>query len=556
MSEAWKNWEGQVVDLRFPLRRLLGESNHSAVFETVRADQGGAKAAIKLIAASGNAAEEQLRRWRQVARISQPNILSLYHYGKCQLGGLDLLFAVMEFADETLGEILPQRALSAEEARQMLEPVLGGLVFLHQQGLVHGDIQPANIFAVGDTIKLSSDTIRPISQSSAGTAPGISDDARPSARGSVEPAGDIYSLGITIVQALTQRSPFDAGSSLGQTAEPLPAPFADIVLHALHPDPQLRWTAADIAVKLNPALSVAAASLAAPSRPAPAAAKSETKQERTAPKSTAAATAVPTRPPVAAGPPTAIPLSPVAPLAKQARTGAPQASSLLRYAVPIAVAVILLLMASRVFHRNAGSSASDATIAKSAPGPRAVEAKSATPATAPPQSSKGTAPASHPVENAAPKAAPAKIPAPEVAAAVPAAALEQKPAAVASETSDKVEAQPTAMRAETRAPASAPSASPEILQQVLPDVSQKALSTIHGAVRLTIRAQVDAEGKVADAQLETPSGSSFFNDLALKAARRWQFQPSESASHGTPRAYLLRFQFTQAGPKASATPAN
>jgi TonB family protein len=61
---------------------------------------------------------------------------------------------------------------------------------------------------------------------------------------------------------------------------------------------------------------------------------------------------------------------------------------------------------------------------------------------------------------------------------------------------------------------------------------------------------------VADATLESPSGSSFFNDLALKAARRWQFQPSEGASDATSRAYLLHFQFTQAGPKASVTPAH
>jgi len=108
------------------------------------------------------------------------------------------------------------------------------------------------------------------------------------------------------------------------------------------------------------------------------------------------------------------------------------------------------------------------------------------------------------------------------------------------------------MRSATRAAATAPAVSPEVLQQVLPDVSQKALSTIHGVVRLTIRAQVDGEGKVADTQLESPSGSSFFNDSALKAARKWQFQPSESADA---RAYLLHFEFRPSGPRATAAPA-
>jgi len=547
MSEAWKKWEGQVVDGRFPLRQLLGESSHSAVFLTERLDQGGAKAAIKLMAASGSAAEEQLLRWRRIARLTHPHILALYHYGRCQLDGLDLLFAVVEFADETLAEILPQRALSPEEARQMLEPVVDGLVFLHQQGLVHGDIQPANIFAVGDTIKLSSDTVRPISGSGgAASSLHLAADARPSARGSVEPAGDIYSLGITIVQALTQRSPFDAGSSLGQAAEPLPAPFADIVVHALHPDVQLRWTAADIAARLNPAASVAAAASASVSVPQRAAAKIEPPPGRTAPISVASIP--PARQRVAAGSPTAIPLSPVAPLPKKAGTGAPRTSFLLRYAAPIAVAIILLFMASRVFRRSSGSSASDSTIAKSAPVTRNVEAKTSKPpasqstVAAPPAESRST-------EHAAAQPAHAVVPAPEVAAPTPTSIPEGKSPVLASEAGEKPEAAPATMRSATRAAAGASAVSPEVLQQVLPDVSQKALSTIHGVVRLTIRAQVDGEGKVADAQLESPSGSSFFNDSALKAARKWQFQPSESADA---RAYLLHFEFRASGPKATA----
>ena len=552
MSEAWKNWEGQVVDNRFPLRQLLGESGHSAVFLTERLDRGGAKAAIKLVAAGGSAAEERLLRWRQVARLSHPNILPLYHYGKCQLGGLDLLFAVMEFADETLAEILPQRALSAEEARQMLEPALSGLVFLHQQGLVHGDIQPANIFAVGETIKLSSDTIRSISASGTDPSLHVTPDARPSEHGSVEPAGDIYSLGITIVQALTQRSPFDAGTSLGQAAEPLPAPFADIVAHALHPDAQLRWTAADIAARLNPA-AMAAAAASTPIAPQRAPAKSEPKQERPAPGTTA--TTPPARPRVAAESPISVPLSPVTPLAKQARSGPPQTSSLLRYAAPIAVAVILLFMASRVFHRGGGSSAADSTIAKSAPVLPAAAATSAKPSAPAPQSTTvAPPPQSRPAEHVVTQPAPKKVPASRVAAAAPAKVPAQKSPVLASNASDKPEAAPVTMRSETRPAVSASSASPEVLQQVLPDVSQKALSTIHGTVRLTVRAQVDAQGKVADAQLATPSGSTFFNDLALKAARRWQFQPSDSAGSAAARAYLLRFEFTQGGPKASLTP--
>jgi eukaryotic-like serine/threonine-protein kinase len=537
MSEAWKKWEGQVVDGRFPLRQLLGESDHSAVFGTERMDRGGAKAAIKVVALSGSAAEEQLERWRGVARLSHANVLPLYHSGRCRLGEMDFVFAVMEFADETLAEILPQRALSTEEARQMLVPVLDALVFLHQQGLAHGDIQPANILAVGETIKLSSDTIRPVA---------IGTTGKSSAGGSAEPASDVYSLGTTIVQALTQRSPGDPGASLSDTAGPLPAPFDEFLRHCLDPDPQLRWTAAEIAAGLNPATAAAAAASARARQqkklPEVATAKSDAKHERTATERAAAPSLA--RTPAAVSSPAAVPLSPVAPPAKQVRTAA-QSPSLLRWAVPIAVAAILLLMASRVFHRSSLPSTTDATAAKPASGPEVVEAKAPMVSTPAPRSNKVVP-------------LPAESRSADYGAAQPPALKAQigpkKPAEPASQKASEPEPAPAALRSEVRSASAGTSRRADVVQQVLPDVSEKALSTIHGAVRLTIRAQVDAAGKVADAQVESPSGSSFFNELALKAARRWQFAPRDATSVDATRVYLLHFEFTQGGAKASATP--
>jgi TonB family protein len=563
MSEAWKQWEGQVIDSRFPLRQLLGESSHSAVFATERLDRGGAKAAIKLVAASGAAAEAQLARWRQVARLSHPNILPLYHYGRGRLGELELLFAVMEFADETLAEILPQRALSAGETRQMLENVIGALAYLHQQGLVHGDIQPANILAVGENIKLSSDTLRPIQEASGGTGhTGGATDSRPAASGSVEPAGDIYSLGIMLVQTLTQHSPFDAGTSLGHAAEPLPAPFDDIVLHALHPDPQLRWTAADIAARLKPeavkagARSVAASAATAGSAPA-ASAATMAGTAVAAPKTkqpAAKEVVVQVKSARAAGAaPAAVPLSPVAPLPQNARAGGPS-GSLLRYAGVIAAAAVLLFVATRVFRRGTDSPAKTAPATSQSVGVPQPEKAKATPAPKPaatpaPESSK-EAPRTEP--NSAPQQTASKA----AAASVPETSGKQpvlKATGATPEVVPTTEASPAALRSEVRSRPAA-SSNPEVLQQVLPEISQKALSTIHGTVRLTVRVQVDGAGKVSDAEMDSPSGSTFFNDLAMKAARKWQFQPVDAPPDAN-RSYLLRFEFTQAGATASVTPA-
>jgi TonB family protein len=553
MSEAWKQWEGRSVDSRFPLRQLLGASSHSAVFLTERADRGGTKAAIKLVAATGAAADEQIARWRDSARLSHPNLLSLYHYGRTRLGDLELVFVVMELADETLAEILPNRALTTDETKQMLQPVLDALTFLHQRGLVHGDIQPSNILAVGETIKLSSDTVRPAHNLGNGARPRGSLDSRPASAGSVEPAGDIYSLGVTLTQALTQRSPFDSGASLGHAAQPLQPPFDDIVLHALHPDPQLRWTAADIAVRLNPAIADAPASpVNLPAAPPektvkPASAVPEAPAAKAAPKKqrdskAASAPVAATKAPAREVAPTSVPLSPVEPLRRSSGSG-----SLLRYAVVIGVAALVLFFVSRGLRRGESNGEPSAVLAeKTPPPPVAREASPAPPIEKVP----AKVAESRPAPQAAVEKPVPKPPAPAVATLK--REPEVKPAPeVKAAASEPPPVAPIAMKSEVKT-ISAGGGGPDVLQQVLPDISEKALATIHGKVRLTVRVQADASGKVNDAQLASPSGSSFFNDAALKAAKKWQFQPADAASSDA-RSYVLEFIFTAAGPKASAS---
>jgi hypothetical protein len=49
IAAARENWEGQLVDGRFPLLRCLGSSEHSVVFLTELPGQESQKAAIKLV---------------------------------------------------------------------------------------------------------------------------------------------------------------------------------------------------------------------------------------------------------------------------------------------------------------------------------------------------------------------------------------------------------------------------------------------------------------------------------------------------------------------------
>src|ERR1043166_2672962 len=124
MYKAWEQWQGQVVNGVFPLVEYLGGGERSAVFLTEDTLRKNQKAAIKLALEDSENAELQLARWQLAAGLSHPHLLGLFSMGRCQLGDRELLYLVMEYAEENLSQVLAQRPLTTEEARDMLEPVL------------------------------------------------------------------------------------------------------------------------------------------------------------------------------------------------------------------------------------------------------------------------------------------------------------------------------------------------------------------------------------------------------------------------------------------------
>ena len=268
MSEAAKQWTGKIVEGIFPLREYLGGSDHSAVFSTEIGEGTPQKAAIKLYPADPATADLQLSSWESAAQLSHANLLRLFRSGRCRIDGNDLLYLVMEFAEEDLSQILPQRALTAEETRDMLGPVLDALQYLHGKGFVHGDLKPANILATGDRLKLSSDAISRIGEAQSASRRAGAYDPPEAISGSLTPAGDVWSLGTTLVEVLTQKLP---EWQPGPNREPLvpaniPAPFQEIARECLRLEPDRRIRITEIGERLNPraVAATAAASTAIP----------------------------------------------------------------------------------------------------------------------------------------------------------------------------------------------------------------------------------------------------------------------------------------------------
>jgi TonB family protein len=158
----------------------------------------------------------------------------------------------MEYADENLSEILPSRGLSADEAHEMLGPLLDCLGYLHGSGFVHGHLRPGNIMAADNQLKLSSDGIRQAGEAYASSQKRSSYEPPEAATATLSASADVWSLGITLIEVLTQRMP-DWKNSAEEPVVPqvVPEPFREIARNCLKRDPNARWTVPQIKARLN-----------------------------------------------------------------------------------------------------------------------------------------------------------------------------------------------------------------------------------------------------------------------------------------------------------------
>ncbi len=126
--------------------------------------------------------------------------------------------------------------------------------------------------------------------------------------------------------------------------------------------------------------------------------------------------------------------------------------------------------------------------------------------------------------------------------------LSPAPAPAASAVAPAVSDEPGVKPAsETAVTGSTP---PSPVNEVIPDAPRSALETIRGTVRVSVRVIVGKDGAVVAATPDDPGPSRYFARLAIEAARKWTFTPSDSEEQ---RVMLLRFNFRRSGTTARAS---
>jgi hypothetical protein len=246
MIATWKQYEGQAVD-GIPLLRLLGGSEAGAVY---LGELAGSQCAIKLAPVDEAVAQIPLARWQQASKLSHPHLTKIHQWGRASLNGESLVYLAMEHAEEELSSV--DRPLTPKEAREMLTPAVSALVYLHSQKFAHGRIKPSNILSVNDVLKISGDSPLRFGERHAArpTPPpaAVSCYAPPELTSAgVTAAGDVWSLGVTLVEALTKALPVVEGDAVRLPDSLKPDSFREVALGCLRRDPGQRWSMEDVA---------------------------------------------------------------------------------------------------------------------------------------------------------------------------------------------------------------------------------------------------------------------------------------------------------------------
>lgn len=200
------------------------------------------------------------------ARLSHPNIVAIYDTGSD--GEDPSHFIVMEYCGQgTLGALIASEGpLEHDRVRTIGATICEALDYAHRHEVVHRDIKPGNVlisdhnalkvtdfgiakaaFASGD-ITTTGSMIGTVTYISPEQANGDEPDAR----------SDLYSLGVTLYEALVGRPPFQAetevATALQHLHDPPPAPrsiragvpkdLEAVILKALSKDPAARFETA------------------------------------------------------------------------------------------------------------------------------------------------------------------------------------------------------------------------------------------------------------------------------------------------------------------------
>ncbi|GID30591.1 serine/threonine-protein kinase [Paractinoplanes brasiliensis] len=262
---------GVVLGGRYELREPIGAGGMAVVWRA-RDNVLARSVAVKIVTPERGEQADIRREAQAAAGLSHPNIAQVHDYGEMTAGGRTFPYVVMELVEGgTLAERMVDGPVKPRLAMRVCAEIAAALAAAHAVGLVHRDIKPANVMLGPTGAKVVDFGI------AAATAPSGSGILDPEVLGTpaylaperlfddaVEPASDVYALGVVLYRLLSGHSPWTSEDTTQMLTahiylEPAPLPtvtgvpdfIAELCERCLIKDPSRRPSAREASILLS-----------------------------------------------------------------------------------------------------------------------------------------------------------------------------------------------------------------------------------------------------------------------------------------------------------------
>jgi tetratricopeptide (TPR) repeat protein len=257
---------------QFPGHRVLRQVGHGAmgvVYEAVQAGLGR-RVALKVLPPTLALRERTVRRFLREAeamgKLAHPSIVDVYEVGSIE----DLHYFSMKFVEgPPLDRVVKAGPLAVADVIEIGISVAGALAHAHSRGVLHRDVKPSNLLRDEERVVLTDFGLaRPVDSADGGsmTESGdlvgtplymspeqISGDAE-----RIDGRADVWGLGVTLYELLTQRTPFTGPNAQGilhailhkdppllhRLRDDVPRDLEAVILKCLEKDPERRYSTA------------------------------------------------------------------------------------------------------------------------------------------------------------------------------------------------------------------------------------------------------------------------------------------------------------------------
>jgi len=215
---------GTTLSETYSMVRVLGEGGMGRVYEAHHTRLTGKRFAIKVLHPEYTRQPEVISRFQReaeaAASLRSPHVVGVYDVGKTPDGRP---FMVAEYLDgkELAEHLTTAGKLAIPSAVRIVRQICKALMLAHENGVVHRDMKPENVFLTGDmNAPLATVLDFGISKVGDGTGTNLTKTgmimgtpsymAPEQARGErVDHRADVYAVGAILYAALTGKRPFD-----------------------------------------------------------------------------------------------------------------------------------------------------------------------------------------------------------------------------------------------------------------------------------------------------------------------------------------------------------